>query len=445
MLVSARSPLRHPSRGAALLARGDRRARLRPVDRGQPCRHVRRGLLVDPGLRLPPHAADPRRGAGGAGGCWGWPGRAPGRRGGAALVLAALPILVPDAPLPPGIVFAEESPYNTVFVEQQGGTRCCASRPEAGLPLRAAGAGDAHRGVLRRPLTGAAPRAGERAGPGHGGGTTVRAYRRFYPGARVTAVEIDPVVVRVAHEYMGSSGGSDLDVHVRGRTAVPEAGDGPFDVIEVDLFAGGPYAPFYCLTREFFEAVRATARPSGLVSMNVTLPAATARSPSRRRDARRGVPDRPIPLAEERVLVRVKEEISVEHVRALLSDPGCPRSSGSRAARRRSRCSRRQPVAGRPDGRPRSRGAADARDDRPQGRIRRRAPGTEEKPPQRRARRAKTSPVHTSRSLRLPATRESRMNHQHMPVASAALQRSLFQSRTGGEGLGDSASLAGFN
>jgi len=43
-------------------------------------------------------------------------------------------------------------------------------------------------------------------------------------------------------------------------------------VIEVDLFAGGPYAPFYCLTTEFFRAVRARLRATGLVSLNVYAP-----------------------------------------------------------------------------------------------------------------------------------------------------------------------------
>ena len=53
--------------GSALFARVHRRARLRPLHRGQPRRHLRHRLLVDPGLRQPPHPSDPLRGSGGAG------------------------------------------------------------------------------------------------------------------------------------------------------------------------------------------------------------------------------------------------------------------------------------------------------------------------------------------------------------------------------------------
>jgi spermidine synthase len=105
-----------------------------------------------------------------------------------------------------------------------------------------------------------------------GGGTTVRAYRRLYSGARVTAVEIDPVVVAVAHERMGVERGPDLAVHVADARPFLQGGETLFDVVEVDVFAGGPYAPFYCLTREFFAAARGRLAPNGLLAMNVYAP-----------------------------------------------------------------------------------------------------------------------------------------------------------------------------
>jgi hypothetical protein len=256
-----------------------------------------------------------------------WP-RSRAARAGAALVLAALPILVPDAPLPPGIVFAEESPYNTVFVEQQGGnTLLRLNDPKRGFHSVQLGQGmltGAYYDVL---YLGPLLAQGRRVLVlGMGGGTTVRAYRRFYPGARVTAVEIDPVVVRVAHEYMGVERGSDLDVRVEDARPFLKRGTEPFDVIEVDLFAGGPYAPFYCLTREFFEAVRARLAPTGLVSMNVYAPGGDRTLAEAVVATLAAVFPTVLefPLAEERVLVAFREETSLDRVRALLADPALP-------------------------------------------------------------------------------------------------------------------------
>ena len=256
-----------------------------------------------------------------------WPHSRAGRAA-AALVLAALPFLVPDPPLLPGIVFAGESPYNTVYVEDQGGTRLLRlNDPRRGFHSVELGRGmltGAYYDVLYLgPLL---ARGRDVLVLGMGGGTTVRAYRRFYPGARVTAVEIDPVIVQVAHEYMGVARGGDLDVHVEDARPFLKRGNEAFDVIEVDLFAGGPYAPFYCLTTEFFEAVRARLRATGLVSLNVyapggdrTLAEAVVATLA---DVFPTVLE--LPLAEERVLVAFPVRVAPERVRSLLSNPDVP-------------------------------------------------------------------------------------------------------------------------
>jgi spermidine synthase len=256
-----------------------------------------------------------------------WP-RSRATRAALALALAALPALVPDAPLPSGIVHAEESPYNTVFVEEQGGNRLLRlNDPRRGFHSVQMGRGmltGAYYDVLYLgPLL-----AGGRnvLVLGMGGGTTVRAYRRYYPGARVTAVEIDPVIVRVAHELMGVGRGADLEVHVEDARPFLKRGKGAFDVIEVDLFAGGPYAPFYCLTREFFEAVRARLAPSGLVSMNVYAPGGDRTLAGAVVATLAAVFPTvlELPLAEERVLLAFREQAPVDRLRARLADPAVP-------------------------------------------------------------------------------------------------------------------------
>jgi spermidine synthase len=103
---------------------------------------------------------------------------------------------------------------------------------------------------------------------GMAGGTTVRGYRTLFPGARVTAVEIDPRVVEVARRYFWLADGPDLDVHVRDARPFLSEGASRFDVIEADLFAGGVYAPFYVVTREFFELARGRLRANGVIVVN---------------------------------------------------------------------------------------------------------------------------------------------------------------------------------
>jgi len=256
-----------------------------------------------------------------------WP-RSRAGRGAAALGVAALPFLVPDPPLLPGIVFAGESPYNTVFVEEQGGNRLLRlNDPRRGFHSVQLG-----RGMLTGAYYDVLYLAPMLAGGrdvlvlGMGAGTTVRAYRRFYPGARVTAVEIDPLIVRVAREYMGLEPGPDLEVHVEDARPFLKRGGKPFDVIEVDLFAGGPYAPFYCLTVEFFQAARARLAPSGLVAMNVYAPGGdrtlTDAVVATLAEVFPTVLE--VPLAEEHVLIAFGEETAPERVRALLSSPGLP-------------------------------------------------------------------------------------------------------------------------
>ena len=256
-----------------------------------------------------------------------WP-RSRAGRGAAALGVAALPFLVPDPPLLPGIVFAGESPYNTVFVEEQGGNRLLRlNDPRRGFHSVQLGRGmltGAYYDVLY--LAPHLARGRSVLVLGMGGGTTVRAYRRFYPGARVTAVEIDPLIVRVAREYMGLEPGPDLEVHVEDARPFLKRSGKPFDVIEVDLFAGGPYAPFYCLTVEFFQAARARLAPSGLVAMNVYAPGGdrtlTDAVVATLAEVFPTVLE--VPLAEEHVLIAFGEETAPERVRALLSSPGLP-------------------------------------------------------------------------------------------------------------------------
>jgi len=257
-----------------------------------------------------------------------WPrGRA--ARAAAALALAAIPALLPDPPLPPNIVFAAESPYNTVYVEERQGYRLLRlNSPTSGFHSVQL-TGGLFTGLYYDVLFLAPHLADGREVLvlGMGGGTTVRAYRRLYPGARVTAVEIDPLVVAVAHERMGVERGPDLAVHVADARPFLQGGSSLYDVVEVDVFAGGPYAPFYCLTREFFAAARARLAPNGLLAMNVYAPGGdrTLVEPVIATLAAELPSVYEYRLAEESVLVAFRSAVAPEALRARLASAELPR------------------------------------------------------------------------------------------------------------------------
>jgi spermidine synthase len=246
-----------------------------------------------------------------------WPASRAAR---AALALAAalLPFRLADEAPPPGTVFAGESPYNGVYVQDQDGVRFLRlNDPRRGFhSVRLDGSlltGAYYDVLYLGPLL---AQGRQVLVLGVGGGTTVRAYRLFYPGVHVTAVEIDPLVVRVGRELMGMYDGPDLEVRVADARPFLRSETRRFDFVEADLFAGGPYAPFYCLTAEFFASVRDRLRPTGLVALNVYAPdgdptlvsavAATLRTvfPSVLE----------LPLAEESVLLGFRRPVSADEI-----------------------------------------------------------------------------------------------------------------------------------
>ena len=256
-----------------------------------------------------------------------WPASRAGRAA-LALALAGLPFLAPDPPLGSGVVFAGESPYNTVLVEDEGGDRLlCLNDPREGSHSVRLGSDVLTGGYYDNLYSGRSSQGGGGSSSwGWAAGRPSRSNRRLYPGARVTAVEIDPLVVRVAHEYLGLERGPDLDVHVEDARPFLRRRSDLFDVIEVDVFAGGPYAPFYCLTAEFFGEVRARLAPAGLLSMNVYAPGGDRTLAEAVIATLAEVFPAVFELQreEERVLFAFREPTSPDNVRELLESPAVP-------------------------------------------------------------------------------------------------------------------------
>jgi spermidine synthase len=103
---------------------------------------------------------------------------------------------------------------------------------------------------------------------GLGGGSSEKRMLRDFPRLRLTAVELDPVVVDVAYRYFHLRHDPRLDVEVGDGRRFLAGRDRRWDVIVVDAFFADAI-PFHLVTREFLELARSRLRPGGVVVANV--------------------------------------------------------------------------------------------------------------------------------------------------------------------------------
>jgi spermidine synthase len=105
---------------------------------------------------------------------------------------------------------------------------------------------------------------------GNAAGTTARAMGRFFPKARVDAVEIDHELTRLGRRWFDLRNPR-MDVHHEDARPFLRRSEGGYDAIFVDVYRQ-PYIPFYLATREFFALARERLRPGGSVVVNVGHP-----------------------------------------------------------------------------------------------------------------------------------------------------------------------------
>ncbi|MFI5379250.1 MAG: spermidine synthase [Tepidisphaerales bacterium] len=194
-----------------------------------------------------------------------------------ALLLATplLLLLLPAPPLPRDTLWSGESAYNHVRVVRRRGLTLLILNRDLG----------AH--TVRRddtPWTGyyydhfalgalltVSPR--RALVLGMGGGASIASLRSASPGVQIDAVEIDPTVVDVARRFFGLPA-DDPRLHVHIADARPWLLEdrATYDIVQVDLYQGGPYVPFYLATVEFFRLVRAHLADHGVLMMNLLDP-----------------------------------------------------------------------------------------------------------------------------------------------------------------------------
>lgn len=186
------------------------------------------------------------------------------------LILATLH-LVPTPAWPSGTVWAADSAYNLVRVVRNGPWLLLKLNDERGVHTirneQAALTGHYYDEFAIGPVLTPAK---SLLVLGMGGGGSIASTRMTARDIDVDAVEIDSKVVEAAVNFFGlDSKDTNLHIHVSDARPWLAHDGGQYDLVHVDLYQGGLYIPFYLLTCEFFETVRAHMTPSGMLMMNL--------------------------------------------------------------------------------------------------------------------------------------------------------------------------------
>jgi spermidine synthase len=105
---------------------------------------------------------------------------------------------------------------------------------------------------------------------GMGAGGSIRSMRVTAPDVAIDAVEIDPKVIEASTRFFGiDAGDRRLRIHVADARRWLSGNRGGYDLVQLDVYQGGPYVPFYLVTEEFFRLVRSRMNDHALMMMNV--------------------------------------------------------------------------------------------------------------------------------------------------------------------------------
>jgi spermidine synthase len=192
------------------------------------------------------------------------------------LALSALGLTVvtvcflPKPIWPEGTLWVADSPYNLVRVVRSGDWTILKLNDETGVHTirdeRTGWTGHYYDDFALGPLLIPARRL---LVLGLGGGGSVASTRFTGPDIAIDAVEIDPKVVEAARRFFGLNPNDKLRIHIADARPWLAQTQEKYDLVHVDLYHGGPYIPFYLITVEFFEAVRAHMSPESLLMMNL--------------------------------------------------------------------------------------------------------------------------------------------------------------------------------
>ncbi len=102
---------------------------------------------------------------------------------------------------------------------------------------------------------------------GLGGGTVAKLVKKLWPDAKITGVDIDPVMIEFGKKHLGLDQ-VDVDIKVGDALEICEKlKPGYFDLIIVDLYSGDKY-PEKFATEQFFHLAGGRLKKDGIIVFN---------------------------------------------------------------------------------------------------------------------------------------------------------------------------------
>lgn len=99
---------------------------------------------------------------------------------------------------------------------------------------------------------------------GLGGGTVAKLLRKYWPKAKITGVDIDPVMVELGKKYLGLGG---IEIKIQGAREYLEKNKEKYDLVIVDLYYGDEF-PKKFESERFRSLVHGTGIEKGIAVFN---------------------------------------------------------------------------------------------------------------------------------------------------------------------------------
>lgn len=102
---------------------------------------------------------------------------------------------------------------------------------------------------------------------GVGGGTAIKYLRKYFVNTKITAVEIDPLMIDLAIKYFGLEVNSRIKVIISDASKWLSADDNNYNLIIVDLFEG-ILNPSWIRQEKYLNILKKLLSPNGVVIFN---------------------------------------------------------------------------------------------------------------------------------------------------------------------------------
>jgi spermidine synthase len=103
---------------------------------------------------------------------------------------------------------------------------------------------------------------------GNGAGTSMTQIAKLFD-TNIDGVEIDPKLTILGETYFGLNLSSKLRVFNEDARTFINKNKRKYDLILVDIYAGGPFVPFHVTTVQFFRKIRQSLSENGVVAINI--------------------------------------------------------------------------------------------------------------------------------------------------------------------------------